>query len=292
MAGLKKAGQTFAVFADPKTKKSAVIPSFEPAGVLNGVIAGVNGGDADGKGAATILIADAATSKITKQYPTGQARLYTAGHGVKRAYMSGNKEVGAMSDNVIYSVDIATGAVVPIKAQTVESQLRFACLGDQASAVVCQQGEGNSPEIIGIDDTTGKKTWGYTNAAANRVVPTVTAAFHGVVYGETQIQPVMLDAATGNDIPTGTPTQSSPSAGSTPSDGATPSDGSTPSDGATPTQDPIQGRNPAAAYGSDMSLYNNKPGSPSAVTKYGGAYLQATGDASYQTVLVALQPIA
>ncbi len=180
-----KSGGIFTVFADPKTQKSSLIPSFEPAGVLNGVVAGVNGGDAAGRGTTTILIADAATGKITKQFPTKQASLWSAGHGSKRAYVSGSTSGGDKFSNVVYSIDIATGAVVPIPAQVVDHLMKFRCLGDEANAVVCVEGAGNSSEIIGIDDTTGKKTWGYTDKAANRIVPDVTAAFHGVVYGQT-----------------------------------------------------------------------------------------------------------
>ena len=158
----------------------------------------------------------------------------------------------------MYSIDIATGAVVPIPAQVVDHQIRFRCLGDEANAVVCAEGAGNSSEIIGIDDTTGKKTWGYTDKAANRIVPDVTAAFHGVVYGQTEAQPVLLDAATGNDVPTSAPT---PSDSTSPSDGGTPSESSTPTDGSTPSQDPgSQATDPGSANGSDMSLYNDKPG--------------------------------
>jgi hypothetical protein len=286
-----KSGAILTVFADPKTQKASTIPSFEPAGVLNGVVAGLNGGDATGQGETTILIADAATRKITKQFPTKQASLHSAGHGSKRAYVSGyTNGAGDKYTSVVYSIDIATGAVVPIPAQVVDHQVRFRCLGDDANAVVCAEGAGNSSEIIGIDDTTGKKTWGYTNKAANRIVPDVTAAFHGIVYGQTQAQPVLLDAATGNDVPASAPT---PSDNASPSDGGTPSDSSTPSEGSTPSQDPgSQGTDPGSANGSDMSLYNDKQASPTAVTKYGGVYTQVAGDSSFQTVLIALKPTA
>jgi hypothetical protein len=285
-----QSGGIFSVYADPKTQKSSLIPSFEPAGVLNRAVAGLNGGDAAGNGAATILIADAATGKITKQFPTKQARLYSAGHGSKRAYVSGNTVVNDKYTNVLYSIDIATGAVVPIQAQVVDHEVKFRCLGDEANAVVCAEGMGNSSEILGIDDTTGKKTWGYTDKEANRLVPDVTAAFHGVVYGQTEAQPVILDAATGNDVPTSAPT---PSDSTSPSDSGTPSESSTPTEGGTPSQDPgSQATDPGSANGSDMSLYNDKPESPTAVTKYGGVYTQATGDSSFQTVLIALKPTA
>ena len=281
-----KSGGIFSVFADPKTQKSSLIPSFEPAGVLNGVVAGLNGGDAGGRGETTILLADAATGKITKQFPTKLASLSGAGHGAKRAYVSGNILVnGETYNNVLYSIDIATGAVVPIKSAIVDHSLKFRCLGDEANAVVCAEGIGNSSEIIGIDDTTGKKTWGYTDKAANRLVPDVTAAFHGIVYGQTEAQPVLLDAATGNDVPASEPT---PSNSTTPSDGGTPSESATPTDASSPSQ----GNDPGSVNGSDMSLYDSKPKSPTAVTKYGGVYSQETGASGFQSVLIALKPTA
>jgi len=266
-----KSGGILTVFADPKTQKSSLIPTLEPTGVLNGVIAGVNGGDALGHGEATILIADAATGKITKTFPTKQAHLEGAGHGVKHAYMSG----GGATGEILYSVDIATGAITTIKPVVQPGEQDFTCLGDEAEAVVCTDGP-NPREIIGIDDTTGKRSWGYTDRDMNRVVPSVTAAFHGIIYGQTETQPALLDAATGNDVPVPSPT---PSAGTSPAESATPVDGSTPSD-------------PITANGSEFSLFNGTPKSPSAVSKYGGAYLQDTGDASYQTVLIAMSATA
>jgi hypothetical protein len=276
----KKGGEVFTVYADPKTKKSTVIPFVTPAGVLNGVVAGAKGSNQEGAADGTIVIADAATGNITKQTPTKQDYLNAAGSGSKRAYLASNSYAGNDKyNNALYSVDIASGAVVQTKSQVVDEQVStFACWGDQAKAVVCTSGESGGKEIIGFDDTTGKKTWGYTDKSASRVIPAVTAAFHGIVYAQTEAQPVLVDAATGADVPTGTPASSSkPSAGSTSADGA-----------------PSQGNDPASANGSDMSLYNSKLKSPTAVTRYGGAYLQAPSGSNYdlQSILIALAPTA
>ncbi len=92
-AAAKKAGEIFTVYADPKTKKSSVIPKMAAAGVLNGVVAGAIGSNEEGAQDGTIAIADAAGGKITKQIPTRQNYLKPAGAGVKRAYFYGNSYV-------------------------------------------------------------------------------------------------------------------------------------------------------------------------------------------------------
>ncbi|MFE7275953.1 hypothetical protein [Streptomyces sp. NPDC057623] len=50
---------------------------------------------------------------------------------------------------------------------------------------------------------------------------------------------------------------------------------------------------PGSANGSDMSLYDGKMKSPTAVTQYGGTYLQASGsNYDLQSILIALAPTA
>ncbi len=278
LAAAKKGGRVFTVYADPKTQKSTVIPFVTPAGVANGVLAGAKGGQQEGATDGTIVIADGATGEITKQIPTKQDYLRPAGSGSKRAYLGSSSYVeddDVFHDkyaNALYSVDIASGAVVKTTSQVVDEQVStFTCWSDQAKAVICTAGESGGQEIIGFDDTTGRKTWGYTDKSASRVVPAVTAAFHGIVYAQTEAQSVLMNAATGVDVPTSTPT-STPTASSTQS----------------------QGNDPSSANGSDMTLYDGKPKSPTAVTKYGGVYLQAPSGDNYdfQSILIALAPVA
>ncbi|WP_369169093.1 hypothetical protein AB5J49_14740 [Streptomyces sp. R28] len=263
----KKGGDVFTVYADPKTQKSTVIPFVTPAGVLNGVVAGAKGGNQEGAADGTIVIADGTTGKITKQTPTKQDYVNPAGSGTKHAYLASNSYEGDDKyNNVLYSVDYASGAVVRTKVQVADEQVSaVTCWGDQAKAVVCTAGASGGKEIIGFDDTTGKKAWGYTDKSASRLVPTVTAAFHGIVYAQSEVQPVLMDAATGEDV-------STPSATSMPS----------------------HSKDPSTTNGSDMSLYDGKPKSPTAVTQYGGAYLQAASGSNYdfQSILIALAPTA
>ena len=296
-----KAGEVFTVFADPKTQKAGTVPFVEPAGVLNGTVAGAKASNQEGAGDGAIVLADGASGKITKQFPTGMNYLHPMGGGSKHGYFYGSKYTSSRNGNVIkesynnslFSVDMATGAVVPTKpASSQAEQASYRCQSDQATAVVCTDGaEGNKgSEMIGFDDATGKKAWGYTSESSNRVVPSVTAAYHGVVYAQTEAQAVLLDAKTGNDLPaaaptpsdSGTPTSSdSPSAGSTPSSSDSPSDNGTPSEG-------------TGMAGSDMSLFNGKQESPDAVSPNGAVYKQAAKADQYdlESVLIVLKPTA
>ncbi|MFE1175386.1 PQQ-binding-like beta-propeller repeat protein [Streptomyces sp. NPDC058773] len=70
------------------------------------------------------------------------------------------------------------------------------CHYDDASVTVCQTEE---PRTLALDATTGKELWGLPEKSGNRVAPTVTAAWHGLVYGTTSNGPVALDAKTGAD---------------------------------------------------------------------------------------------
>jgi hypothetical protein len=263
-------GNITTAYADPTTQKASVIPALAPAGLLDGVIAGAAAGDTR---SGAIVIADGATGKITKQTPFEKDYLSPAGSGVKHAYLSGSEygtpdpQTGmANYNNTLYSVDIASGAIVPIKSSYTGSSMTYTCLGDRANAVVCTgKPKTTNVEILGLDDSTGKKTWGYTSDSASRVVPDVSAAFHGIVYAQTDAQPVLMDAATGNDVK------------------------STPSETASPT---AQGTDAGSANGSDMSLYDDEMQSPVAVTQYGGTYLQDTIGSGFYTVLIALTPIA
>lgn len=263
----EKGGDVFTVYVDPKTGKSTVIPFVTPAGVLNGVVAGAKGGHREGAADGTIVLADGTTGKITKQTPTKQDYLNPAGSGSRHAYLASNSYTGDDTyANALYAVDFASRAVVQTKSQITDDQLSgYTCWGDQAKSVVCTSGASGGREIISFDDTTGKKAWGYTDKSADRVVPAITAAFHGVIHARTEAQPVLMDAATGTDVPAAS---AKPSAGG----------GSR------------QGADPATAYGSDLSLYDGKARSPIAVTPYGGAYLQAPTGSNYdlQTVLIAL----
>jgi hypothetical protein len=130
--------------------------------------------------------------------------------------------------------------------------------------------------------------WGYSNTSASRVVPKITAVFHGMVYAQAEALPVIVDAATGKDVPTPTPADGA-TPGATPTDGATPSE-TAPSDGTTPTT----GSGNLGGWG-DTSLLWGKPKSPAMVSQYGSVYLLDPGDKAplgTETILVVQKAIA
>lgn len=71
------------------------------------------------------------------------------------------------------------------------------CLYDERSVLVCQ----HDGAVTGFDARTGAQLWNLPDRAANRVAPSsVTAAWHGAVYGTTAgHEPIVLDALTGED---------------------------------------------------------------------------------------------
>lgn len=241
----------FTVYADPTTRKSAVIPFVVPGGVRNGVVAGV-------RSDRTLVMADGATARITKSIPHRFESVWPVGSGLRHAVFMGIEIVESPSRQysaTLLSVDLASGSIVSIKS-SMPGLSGFSCLGDRAGTIACNGSQDlRKTEILGIDDTTGRKVWGFTEKQG--AVPRVTAAFHGVAYAQNGAKPVLLDIATGKYLPTGAPT--------------------------TPPSS------------TSLSLYDNAVQSPTAVTPYGGVYLQpATGTDSFdfQAVLIALKPTA
>ncbi|MEV6038392.1 hypothetical protein AB0L65_45095 [Nonomuraea sp. NPDC052116] len=85
-------------------------------------------------------------------------------------------------------------------------KVRWSMRGFEARAVAAgmvtgqQSGTGQTPkvQVRGIDAQTGSWLWSITKGGG-RLVPLVTGACHGVVYGRTANGPVVLDGRTGTD---------------------------------------------------------------------------------------------
>ncbi|MGW3196374.1 outer membrane protein assembly factor BamB family protein [Streptomyces sp. NPDC001118] len=75
------------------------------------------------------------------------------------------------------------------------------CAYDDRSALVCSGMGAQSQIVYGLDASTGKVLWQLPDQQSDRVAPTVTAVWHGRVYGTTDHGPVALDARTGKDRP-------------------------------------------------------------------------------------------
>jgi hypothetical protein len=258
----------FTVFADPATKKATTIPSVLAAGVLNGVVVGVKGSQQEGAKDNTIVQADGATGAVKKSVPVPAMNyLHPTGSGGKHAYFAGSGYVNGGKDdtdhvNSIFAVDIATGEVIENKLpNSKDSGDGATCFSDHVAAVVCNRGGGDKQGISGFDDATGKLLWGY-DSSSNRVVPKITALYNGLVYGQADSQPAILDAKTGQDV---TAPSTTPSATSS----VTPTDGTTPED--------------SSSYGNaggwgDTSMLSGNQQSPLMVSKYGSVYLQDPGN--------------
>ncbi|WP_425827395.1 hypothetical protein [Kribbella sp. DT2] len=268
----------FSVFADPVTKKAVTIPSVRAGGVQNGVVVGLKGVGGEGVKDNAIVQVDAVSGTVKKTVPVPTMNyLNPQGSGGKHAYFGGT---GYVQDtkyehhyvNAFYAVDIATGEVVETKLPNSPDQGDgAACFSDHVSSVVCSRTLGGQEGIVGFDDTTGKLLWKY-DASANRIVPDVTAIYNGLVYGLADDQAILLDAKTGQDVPT-----PAPSPGETPTDGSTPSDGSSPSDSTSPSStDSSYSSGNIGGWG-DTSLLSGEPKSPAMVSKYGSVYLQDPG---------------
>ncbi|WP_331733466.1 PQQ-like beta-propeller repeat protein (plasmid) [Embleya sp. NBC_00888] len=93
--------------------------------------------------------------------------------------------------------DTGADAMAPSTATGWSGTYAMKCLYDRRAVTVCS-GVGI---VMGLDATTGKELWRLPDRAAGRVAPSVTAAWHGVVYA-TADGPVVLDAATGRDLAT------------------------------------------------------------------------------------------
>jgi hypothetical protein len=70
------------------------------------------------------------------------------------------------------------------------------CWYDEVSVTVCA---GENRFAFALDSTSNAVLWAMPEEGSRRVVPTVTAAWHGAVYGWANRAPVVLDAKTGAD---------------------------------------------------------------------------------------------
>lgn len=278
------------VFADPKTKKSTVIPGVRAAGVLNGTVVGAKGEEGEGSKSLSIVELDGAAGTVKKTSALPAVNyLSPVGTGGQHAFLLGSAYVkdGQYDGHYaasFYGVDLATGAIVENKLPKSESNdnSEFRCFSDHLTATVCDSTNRRNDAIIAFDDKTGQKIWGYTSQSASRVVPVVTAVYNGAVYGQAETLPAVLDARTGQDLPAPAATPgASPTDSGTPTEASTPTNGTTPSDSGSPSTGSDSSSN-VGGWG-DTSLIYGPPKSPEMVSKYGSTYLLENGKAPLGT---------
>ncbi|WP_139324217.1 MULTISPECIES: hypothetical protein [unclassified Pseudonocardia] len=123
-----------------------------------------------------------------------------AGGPSGKAFPIGERLV-LVSDNTGTAVlEAATGARVTTTPLG-EDQKSWRCYYDQRSITVCQLDQFGKPyAVVGLDES-GAELWRIVaRSGGDRVPPTVTATWHGAVYGHTPDGgPVVLDGQTGAD---------------------------------------------------------------------------------------------
>ncbi len=94
-----------------------------------------------------------------------------------------------------YLVDAADGTrTVPATAGAALDS----CSYDNAATLVCTAHDASGARLLALDADSGARLWQLPDAAApGRSAPTVSAVWHGAVYGTTAQGPVVLDARTG-----------------------------------------------------------------------------------------------
>ncbi len=95
-------------------------------------------------------------------------------------------------------LDATSGRVLDESLSSGSIGYAIDCIHDGADVTVCRDA-GAGKDWAGAFDRSGKWLWQLPDEKANRVAPTVTAAWHGAVYGRTANGPVVLDAHTGAD---------------------------------------------------------------------------------------------
>ena len=153
--------------------------------VLDDTVVGITAPDAsDQQKVIGVGVADG-----TRRWATANLRnpeLAAAGpaYAVLLAEQDGGERLYARISGDGKLADRATGAYSP----------GLTCRYDQAAVTVCTTG---ASLVFALDATSGKPLWQLP--ATGRTAPTVTAVWHGVVYGTVGDKPLVLDAKTGVD---------------------------------------------------------------------------------------------
>ncbi|WP_405438466.1 PQQ-like beta-propeller repeat protein [Streptomyces avidinii] len=101
-------------------------------------------------------------------------------------------QTGGKGDQLL---DVSSGKA---RAAMPPGMSAMSCTYDRSQTLVCTHGFA----VVAIDTATGALLWALKDGDQGRTPPTVTAVWHGRVYGRGVGGPVVLDARTGADMPT------------------------------------------------------------------------------------------
>ncbi|ONI83000.1 hypothetical protein ALI144C_18305 [Actinosynnema sp. ALI-1.44] len=190
-------GRTFAVDANSHQVRWTK-DMFLAAEVDSGVVVGSGGKPLIGEQRTTAGLAEADGAQKwsidTGGYP---AKLMP----ISPKVVASSLKIYSNGDNKFDIIDVTTGK--PLYSKTTEvssmSSYEVTCFYDDQSLVICDA-RGERTFAYDANSVGATPLWEITKTA-NRVVPNLTAAYHGMVYGFGANDPVAIDGKTGKDAP-------------------------------------------------------------------------------------------
>jgi outer membrane protein assembly factor BamB len=88
---------------------------------------------------------------------------------------------------------------IALGARTLGDPTDLSCSYDERITIVCTVTKDFDQRLIAIDTKTRKVLWTISGDDKTRLMPDVSAVWHGAIYGSTENGPVVLDARTGED---------------------------------------------------------------------------------------------
>lgn len=159
---------------------------------------------------AVALAGDVVSGEGSPTYGTRQLAGYAAQGGSQRwsaPPVDGTHPVSYAAPGLI-AIDTTNGfAVLDAKTGATRSDIVRAphihpwrCDFDQAAVIVCaDEAYNQSDSIVALDSTTLQQLWALASTPGGRLVPSVSAVWHGALYGSTPNGAVILDGHTGAD---------------------------------------------------------------------------------------------
>nr|WP_042180558.1 PQQ-binding-like beta-propeller repeat protein [Kibdelosporangium sp. MJ126-NF4]CEL14446.1 hypothetical protein [Kibdelosporangium sp. MJ126-NF4]CTQ88811.1 hypothetical protein [Kibdelosporangium sp. MJ126-NF4] len=115
--------------------------------------------------------------------------------------VASSRKIYSNGDHQFDIIDVTTGKPLVSKTTDVPTTSNYsvACFYDQQSLIVCDA-KGEHTFAYDVNNVGATPLW-EIKEGADRVAPTVTAVYHGMVYGHGASEPVALDGKTGKDAP-------------------------------------------------------------------------------------------